>query len=268
VAFDAGTRIPPGPRRLSAEWLRRLRREVLLPRLFGAIWFVVGAAMLVVFFVVGSPVTDFRLQRNHETAIGTVTGITRRGSRNPYRIAYTFMVEGAAYKGRSFSSRLRGHSRGTEVAIEYLPDDPMISRIEGLRYSAIPLTMYLLPGFFVVAGGMIWGFGMVKFIRLRRLCEHGWPAAGTVVSARWNKLMSMKTSLRAPRRFLYELRYRFTDDRGRERDSTQRTYAPADSFAFKEGDAVTVLFDRTNPARSLVADVLDVEFADAARPSR
>ena len=120
MAFDAGTRIPPGPRRLSAEWLRRLRREVLLPRLFGAIWFVVGAAMLVVFFVVGSPVTDFRLQRNHETAIGTVTGITRRGSRNPYRIAYTFMVEGAAYKGQPIDCSEQGWQRkvysGVKVA--------------------------------------------------------------------------------------------------------------------------------------------------------
>ena len=268
MAFDAGTWIPPAPRRLSVEWLRRLRREVLLPWLFGAIWFVVGAAMLVMFFLEGSPVTDFRLRRGHEVATGTVTGITRRGRRNPYRIAYTFMVEGAAYKGRSFSSRLRGYSKGSEVTIEYLPADLTISRIEGLRHSAIPLTMYLLPVSFIVAGGMIWGFGVARFIRMRRLCEHGLVATGTVISARWNKLLSMKTSLRESRKFLYELRYRFTDDRGRERDSVQKTYAPADSFAFKEGDTVTILFDRTNPARSLVADVLKVEFADATQPSR
>lgn len=264
---DARASIPPAPRRLSVKSLRRLRRDALLPRLFGAIWCATGAVMLVVFLVLADPTVDFRIRRNHTTATGTVTEVTRRGNRNPYRIAYTFTAgDGVEYAGRSFSSRRRGLSGGNEVTVEYVPADPALSRIEGMRYASIPQTMYLLGLLFFVVGGMIWTTGVLKFGRMRRLCEQGSVTTGTVVAARWNKLMRMKTSPRTPRRILYELRYRFRDDRGRERESSQRTYAVADSFDFKEGDTITVLFDRANPARSLALDVLELEFtADLRR---
>jgi hypothetical protein len=113
---------------------------------------------------------------------------------------------------------------------------------------------------FAVAGGVIWGFGVVKIGRLRRLCEQGVAATGVVVAARWNKLMSMKTSFRTPRRFRYEVRYRFTDNRGLEREAVHRTYAALDSLHLAEGDRITVLFDRANPARSLAAEPLELQF--------
>ncbi len=241
--------------------LKRLKRDVLLPRLFGMIWLVVGVVMLVVLLILGDPTADYRIRRNHETAAGTVTQITRRGRRNPYRIEYAFTAgDGAEHRGRSYSRSRRGLVRGGEVTIEYLPKEPALSRIKGMRYSPIPHTMYLMPIFFIVAGGIIWAGGISKLGRMRRLCEEGSVTVGTVIGAKWNKLLSVKASLKMPRRILYELRYRFTDDRGRERDSIQRTYAVPDSFDFNEGDIVTVLFDRANPARSLALDVLEVEF--------
>lgn len=261
MAAENKMSIPPAPRRVAAKSLRRLRRDALMPRLFGAIWCATGAVMLVVFLVLADPTADFRIRRSHETATGTVTEVTRRGNRNPYRIAYTFTAgDGVEYAGRSFSSRRRGLLRGNEVTVEYVPADPALSRIEGMRYASIAQTMYLLALFFLVVGGMIWTAGMVKLGRMRRLCEQGAVTTGTVVAARWNKLMRIKTSRRTPRRILYELRYRFSDDRGLERESSQKTYAVPDSLDFKEGDTVTVLFDRANPARSLAADILELQF--------
>jgi len=258
--------VPPAPRRLAVESLRRLRRDALVPRLFGAIWCGVGAVMLVVFLVLADPTVDYSIRRNHETATGTVTEVTRRGNRNPYRIAYTFTAgDGVEYAGRSFSSKRRGLLKGDEVTIEYVPANPALSRIEGMRYAAIAQTMYLMALLFLVVGGMIWATGMVKFGRTRRLCERGSAAEGTVVAARWNKLMGMKTSRGTPRRILYEVRYRFRDDRGLERESTQKTYAVPDSLDFKEGDTITILFDRANPARSLAAEVLELEFTTDLR---
>ena len=261
MALNEQTQIPPPPRRLSAQILKRLKRDALMPRLFGLIWLATGIGMLVVFLIIGSPTADFRLDRSGTTADGTVTAVSRRGTRNPFRIEYTFTAaDGAAYTGRSYSRSRRGLMNDSKVTVEYLPADPAVSRIQGLRYSAIPLTMYLLPVFFIVAGGIIWGVGVRKLSRTRRLCEKGAVTTGTVVGAQWSKLMSMKTSFRTPRRFRYELRYRFTDDRGRERQARQTTYAPQDAFDLKEGDTITVLFDRADPARSLAADVLQLEF--------
>jgi hypothetical protein len=70
--------------------------------------------------------------------------------------------------------------------------------------------------------------------------------------------MRVNTGFKAPR-YLYELRYQYTDDRGQRREGAHRTYAPLNSLSFKQGQAVTVLFDRANPARSMAVDVLESE---------
>ncbi len=252
--------IPPAPRQLPPGMVRKLRRDVLLPRVFGAIWLATGVVMLVVFLLLGDPTIDTRIGANHETATGTVTAIKRAGSRNPYRVDYAFTAaDGVEYEGRSYTRELHGLAVGSEVTVEYLPDDPTRSRIKGHHYSAIPVTMYLLPAFFIVAGGAIWASGIVRLGRLRRLYEQGTVTTGTVVGAKWNKLIGVKASPKTPRRILYELRYRFTDDRGRERTSASRTYVVPDTFDFAEGDTIAVLFDRANPARSLALNLLGAE---------
>jgi len=236
---------------------------VLLPRLFGMIWFFVGVPMLVVFLLIGDPTIDFRIRHNHETATGAVTAIKRAGNRNPYRVDYAFTAaDGVEHEGRSYSRTLRGLAVGSEVTVEHLPSNPTRSRIEGHRYSAIPPTMFLLPAFFIVAGGAIWASGIVRLGRLRRLYEQGVVTTGAVIGAKWNKLISRRPGFsKTPRRILYEVRYRFADDRGRERTSASRTYAAADTFTFAEGDTIAVLFDRADPARNLALDLLGVELA-------
>lgn len=253
--------IPP-PRQLPDGMRKRLKRDVLLPRLFAMIWFAVGAVMLVAFLILGDPTTDYRIRHGHETAAGTVTRIARSGNRNPYRIEYAFTTDdGAEYGGRSYTRKLGGLVVGSELTIEYIASDPSKSRIEGQRYSPIAPTMYLLAVFLLVAGGAIWLSGVIRLGRLRRLYELGIAATGTVVSTTWNKMRRINAGSKTPRRFMYEVRYRFTDDRGRERHSVQRTYAAPDSVSFKVGDTITVLFDRANPARSLALDVLTAEAA-------
>lgn len=254
MIFDLHTDIPPAPRRLPPGMVKRIRRDVLVPRLFGMIWFLVGVPMLVVFLVLGNPTTDYRIRHKHETATGTVTKISRAGDRNPYRVDFAFAAaDGAEHEGRSYTRRLRGLAVGSEVTVQYLANDPTKSRIEGHQYSSIPPTMLLLPAFFVVAGGAIWVSGIARLAGLRRLYEQGAVTTGTVVGA--------KSGARTPRRILYEVRYRFTDDHGRERTSASRTYAAPDSLNLKEGDTIAVLFDRADPAHSLALDLLGAELA-------
>lgn len=257
---EASTQIPPAPRQLPPKILRQLRRQVLLPRLFGIIWFLVGGAMLPTFLLIGSPAKDFQLDSNHETATGTITAITRRGHRNPHRIDYTFTTtEGTQHEGRSYKKRPRGIKVGSEVTIQYLPSDPTTSRIKGQHYSPIPPSLYLLALGFIIAGGVIWAVGILKLGRLRRLYQQGTAVAGTVIEARWNKLIRMNTSIKGPQKILYTLRYRFTDHRGLERTGATRTYAAPNSYTFAEGDPITILVDRTNPARNLAVDMLGLE---------
>lgn len=252
--------IGPPPRRMPDEVRRQIRRTVLMPRLFGLIWFFVGVPMLVVFVVLSDPTVDWRIRRDHVRTVGVVTGITRDGQKNPFRVAYAFIDgAGAEQRGRSFTGRPPKLAVEDEVTIQYVAARPRWSRIEGMRHGPIPPAMFLLPGCFIVAGGTIWLFGAAKMGRLQRLYELGVAAPGTVTGAKWNKLMRMNTGFKAPPRYLYELRYTFRDDRGLERTSVTRTFAVADSLHLAEGDPITVLFDRADPARSLVVEIFGEE---------
>jgi hypothetical protein len=252
--------IGPPPRRMPDDVRRRIRRTVLMPRLFGLIWFFVGVPMLVVFVVLSDPTVDWRIRRDHARTVGVVTAITRDGQKNPFRVAYTFIdAGGALHAGRSFTGRPPKLAAKDDVTIEYVVAHPRWSRIAGMRHGPIPLAMFWLPVFFIVAGGAIWLFGAAKVRRWQALYELGVAVPGAVTGAKWNKLMRMNTGLRSSPRYLYELRYTFRDDRGLERTAAVRTYAVADSLHFAGGDAVTVLFDRADPARSLVVEMLREE---------
>ena len=253
--------IPPPPRRLPDEVRAQLKRNVLMPRLFGAIWLATGFAMLVVFLLISHPFADEAIRRNHERAVGSVTAVSRQGERNPYRVAYTFVAsDGREHAGRSFIGRRPLLKPDEHVTVQYVPDRPRWSRIEGMRYAVLTPAMYLLPLCFLVGGAAVWFTGVAKLARLRRLYEQGVATTGTVLGERWHKMMRMNLGFRKAPRYLYELRYRFTDDYGRERDAVQRTFTEAGSLHFAEGDTVTVLFDRANPARSVAVDVLKIEF--------
>lgn len=252
--------IGPPPRTLPDEVRKQLKRSVLMPRLFGMIWLGVGVPMLVVFLLISHPFADLRIKRDHERAVGVVESVTRQGNRNPYRVAYAFVAaDGAQHAGRSFTPKKPALEPKEQVTVQYVPGKPRWSRIKGMRYAALPLSMYVLPAFFIVAGGAIWFTGVAKLGRLRRLYEQGVAATGTVVGEKWHKLMRMNLGPKKPPRYLYELRYTFRDDRGLERTAVQRTYIELDSLRFSAGDAISVLFDRANPARSLVADVFRIE---------
>jgi hypothetical protein len=253
--------IGPPPRQMPDEVRRQLRRTVLMPRLFGLIWFFVGVPMLVVFVVLSDPTIDCRIARSHVRTVGVVAGITHEGEKNPYRVAYTFIApDGAEYASRSFTGKRPKLDVEDTVTIQYVAAQPRLSRIAGMRHGPIPPGMFWLPAFFIVAGGAIWLFGAAKMGRLQRLYELGIATPGTVTSTRWNKLVRVNVGLRAPTRYLYELRYTFRDDRGLERTSVTRTFAVPHTFDFKKGDAVTILFDRADPARSLVVEMFGEQF--------
>ena len=257
--------IPPPPRAVPDEVRQQLKRSVLVPRLFGAIWLSVGLVMLVIFLLVSHPLVDERIRRDHKRAVGIVSRVERVGERNPYRVEYTFTADdGAQYPGRSFTGKRPALKPNDEVTVQYVPGRPQWSRIEGMHYGVLPPTLHLLPLFFIISGGLIWFTGVAKLGRLRRLYAHGVVTTGTVVGEKWHKLVRLNTGFRSPSRFLYELRYRFTDAFGRERDAGHRTYAVADSLHFAAGDTITVLFDRANPARSMAADMLNIESAAAS----
>ena len=107
----------------------------------------------------------------------------------------------------------------------------------------------------VVLGVLIAFGSAVRFSRKCQICEQGVVAAGSVITAkRWPNFMQKKGLV------AYSLRYRFIDDRGREHVSKQRTWPLPEPFALNQGDAVTVLFDRVEPARSLVPEFVGIEF--------
>ncbi|MBN1917781.1 MAG: DUF3592 domain-containing protein [Verrucomicrobia bacterium] len=252
--------LPLPPRRLPGAVRGQLKRSVLMPRLFGLIWLATGLVMLVVFLFISHPLADVQIRRDHTLATGAVTGVTRDGNRNPYRVAYTFAdADGVQHSGRSFTGTRPALEPGEQVKVEYMPVRPRWSRIAGMRYAVFPATMHILPLVFLVSGAAVWFTGVVKLARLRHVYEHGVVTVGAVLREKWYKLMRVNTGFRTPSRYLYELRYRFRDDRGLERDAVHRTYVEAGSLHFAEGDTIIVLFDRANPARSMAVEVLGVE---------
>ena len=139
---------------------------------------------------------------------------------------------------------------GWPVTIEYRPDDPATSRIEGMGSAPIPGVFGVL-GPIPLAGLAMAGPGLVRGRKARRLLADGKLALGTLKSE-----VPTDASIDIDDDdvvYVYELTFEFTADDGHAYEVVSKTYKPS---VLKDGERKRLLYDAYNPSYAVMLDSL------------
>jgi hypothetical protein len=244
--------------------MRKVLKNMLLPLLFGGIWFLVGMVVAVAFLLTGNPLHDYRLSQGCEVAQGAVRKAvlkskTRINGRNPWLIRYTFEAAGGQSRdGRSYTSReavVRGLKPGSRIEVEYLADNPLISRAKGTRHSLFPGWLFVVPVFFIVTGGMVFLWGIGKALRRRNLLVNGRVAVGKVTGQKLRKYIN------TGRGHPLDVFYSFEDHRRMEWTGWTRVYPTRPDAELASGDEVRIVYDAFNPRKSLAYELHGIDLS-------
>ncbi len=167
-------------------------RDVALDKAGKALYTV--AALLFVGALVAGLLLNREVRRQADTraafaSSGTTTAaeVTRlwRGSddsKTPW-VAYRFDVNGSVYTGQARVGKQKWQSLhvGSEIDVEYLPDDPGRHRLAGSGRDGMPAWLPLLVGLSLAMGGVLM---MAVLNRQRRLLANGRPAPALITRVR------------------------------------------------------------------------------------
>ena len=158
-----------------------------------------------------------------------------------YRNRYRYSVNDHVFEAASYATGTCADSG--PVSIEYLPEQPEISRIVGMRRNVFgpwTLIVAVLPvtGLIFVAAGLLRG-------RLRlRLLTGGVPVSGKLVE-------KAPTLTRVNNRTVYKMTFQYVAHDGVARQTVARTNQPE---RLQDEPDECILYDADNPATSMLLD--------------
>lgn len=230
---------------------RRVPLSLALTNIFNGAaqvgWLIFGIGMMFFWLFGGHAdhsVITFR--GDIEETTGRVIAVEdTNASENKQRVhanRYQYSVAGRMFTGTSYSTGTSA-SVGEEVTVEYRKDDPLRSRIAGMR-RAIFGPFALAAGIFPAVGLVILVFGTRSGIRRTRLLRDGLLANGRFVSKE-------PTAMTVNKRRVYELTFEFTTRDGRPAQVKTRTN---DSSRLQDEAAEPLMYDPHDPARAYLLD--------------
>lgn len=178
------------PPRQVEESLLNKALDVLFPKFLRAFFYILPAFILfttgivtILMYKVADIKGEWRLETGPTSlAFGKVLNVQeRKGSKGSITYHYTFEFEPTERK-QTQAPPLRGScfsgspiaAAGQSVSIEYAPEDPRLSRIQGGRLTPFPLaTIFAMPILGLL--GTLLPIGMLRYKRnwLRRLLAYG-----------------------------------------------------------------------------------------------
>jgi hypothetical protein len=164
-----------------------------------------------------------------------------------YAYRYTFRVERleAEYPGVSYSTG-RLFEPGQTVTVEYIPDRPAISRIQGTRRAIFsPFAICIVLIFPLIGLGFIIP-GVINGIKANRLLAHGKVGLG-------RQLSMVPTNTRINKQQVYKLTFEFIADNGSRYEVVTRTHLP---HVLDDESQERLLYDPANPAYAVMLDNL------------
>lgn len=175
----------------------------------------------------------------------------KENNREVYRYEFSFTPEGGSRRSGACYATGSSFDAGARVAVEYLPTDRVVARIQGCR-----LSRFGWGGGFVVLFPAI-GLGLVYFtLRARRrrvaLLSDGRFSAGRIESVE-------ATNVRVNRQMRYRVTVSFKDKAGQDRTSHYHAYGGDVLLAEKkqaENAPIGVLYDASDPSRICLVDEL------------
>jgi len=225
---------------------------------FGGIWFGIGLPFLVLGLFLGFQqfTLDKRLDADGRTVDGMVLtkSYTRSSSQSSsaaspsytYKVTFRFSAPGGTMTGESQMTEEAWDQliEREPIRVTFLPEEPHRYRVAGQSSAwLLPVIFAVLGGFFAPGGAIIL---IVALRRLRvgtRLLREGVAATATVF-----ELGQMNIRInRVPQ---WRARYRYQDEAGRHHTG-QTILSPEDAMRWKEGDTVSVRYDRKRPEASV-----------------
>ncbi|MCB0193388.1 MAG: hypothetical protein KDJ65_15685 [Anaerolineae bacterium] len=216
-------------------------------------WFWLGFTMI--FFWIFGALTSINgiyfLISDTETAPGIVTEIkSTSASENEtpvYATHYAFRVERLEMEmlGHSYTTGRR-FSPNENVTIEYIRDNPEISRIQGTRTGTFSPWVFCFIGLFPAVGIAFVTTGLVSGWRANHLLTHGKVALGRLVD-------KSPTNTRINDKPVYKLTFAFTADDGRTHHTIARSHQP---YSLEDEEEEQLLYDPHRPSRAVLLDNL------------
>ena len=223
---------------------------------FGGIWLFVGAPFFVLGLYFGyhhATVTQ-RLDAGGTTVDGMVLTKSRKtsssnkgGNRSTtYEVTFRFLTRDAVMKGSAEVTDERWDQLVERelLPVTYLPEAPQHYRIDGQTNG------WWLPGAFTVIGGVFGGLGVFILLRARgriltdrRLQREGVPATAIISEV-------SESTMRINGVRQWAIHYEYRDERGVPYTGKE-SFSPEEAMRWKEGDRVTIRYDRRRPDRSL-----------------
>ncbi len=226
---------------------------------FGWAFFGFG---LIFFWVFGynADLSSFTYFRNPGTYVaGKVIEVTAtsasEGEQRVFEIAYEFQVDStgnktspeavpASFKGISFANSPNLNA-GDKVEVEYVPDNPSISRIKGFRRKMFgPAALFVV--IFPLIGLPFLIFGFLRGLKVNRLYSFSRIAKGKLAS-------KSPTNTRINNRIVYEMTFQFTAEDGRTYSVAERTHEPE---LLEDEKEETLIYDPTCPSEAVMLDSL------------
>ena len=220
---------------------------------FGALFMIFGLVFTVIFTSGYRPLDDIRLALSRTTATGRITQVVDSNATENdvtvYEYVYSFTTRREEQlTGRSYSTG-RHWSAGNSVAIEYVPDAPYISRIQGARTSMFsPFILFVL--IFPAVGGALFLSAAAGGLRQVWLLRHGLIGDARITSTR-----STNTTVNGVP--ILEYSYEITTREGITSEGKAKSF-PSDRLGDEEREPA--LYLESNPDRSTLVDAISLNY--------
>ena len=221
---------------------------------FGAAFFAFGMIFWWVFGAHSDVTSWYKFMGDLQTTQGTVTqvedtGISEGGSDSSpgtpiYRVAFEFELNGVQYASDCYGTGY-SPSRGTTVSVEYVADDPITSRIEGTRKSALGF-IGLLVAIFPLTGLTFMTIGMMRNAGAARIIGVGRLARGRLVSKE-------PTNTRINKQTVYKYTFEFEDEHGATHQVTGRTHHTS---LLEDEETERLIYNPAKPDDGVLIDTL------------
>jgi hypothetical protein len=218
---------------------------------FGSVFLVMGLVFTLIFTRGFRPMDDIRLALSKTTVDGLVTRVVdpsaTENDEPVYEYEYSFTTRREEQMtGRSYSTGRRWSS-GSSITVEYVPDAPVISRIEGARTSMFsPWIMFVLifPG----VGGALFLSAAYGGLRQVLLLRNGVIADARITGTRETGTSVNNNPVLV---FIYEI----TTSAGVMADGTSRAF-PSERLGDEEIEPA--LYLPSNPGFSTLVDSISL----------
>ena len=210
-------------------------------------WFVFGFGMIFFWAFAGNADFSFitfrgAMQRATGRVLETKNTGASENERQVQASVYEFSVAGEPYRGTSYTTDAAA-SQGQEVTIEYDPDNPNRSRIEGMRRNMFGPWAAIVSIFPAIGLAFIVPFTL-SGIKRNRLLRDGVLTTGTLIH-------KTRTNVTINDRPVWELTFEFTDRLGQRHEAKARS---TDTERLEDEAGEPMLYDPNNPSRAYVLD--------------